>query len=77
MHIVGKSLTKSVDTVKIYIHHHPYPHHNTDNKHGEQVTEHADTVALGYSGSCKSQTLSQEQQVILVNSTIIVITIRV
>merc|ERR1712088_11175 len=28
-----------------------------------QVTEHADTVALGYGGSCNSQTLSQEQQI--------------
>merc|ERR1712055_1186590 len=28
-----------------------------------QVTEHADTVGLGYGGSCNSQTLSQEQQI--------------
>ena len=34
------------------------------------MTEHADTVGLGYGGSCNSQTLSQEQQVFL--NTIIV-----
>ena len=34
------------------------------------MTEHADTVGLGYGGSCNSQTLSQEQQVLL--NTIIV-----
>merc|ERR1712055_29001 len=28
-----------------------------------QVTEHADTVGLGYGGSCNSQTLSQEQKI--------------
>ena len=32
------------------------------------MTEHADTVGLGYGGSCSSQTLSQEQQVALVTT---------
>ena len=38
------------------------------------MTEHADTVGLGYGGSCNSQTLSQEQQVVL-TTTIVITTI--
>ena len=43
------------------------------------MTEHADTVGLGYGGSCNSQTLSQEQQVILtiINTIIVNIIVRI